>query len=87
LDALPEGADVAKDMGIWHIAFVLPQVISPIIAGQLISQLKKNSFQLAYTAVFAVACVWFCLATIFVLPIKLKPKGPQPAPPPSPEDE
>jgi len=74
LDSLPEGSDIAKDMGIWHVAFVLPQVIAPIIAGQLLNHLKHESFQLAYTVVFAIACLWFSLATVFVLPIKLKPK-------------
>lgn len=74
LDALPEGADVAKDMGIWHIAFVLPQVIAPIITGQLLNHLKQVSYQFAYTIVFTVACFWFIIATLFVLPIKLKPK-------------
>jgi len=78
LDSLPEGADIAKDMGIWHISFVLPQVVAPIISGQILSHLKTTSYELAYTVVFAVSCMWFILATVFVLPIQLKPKVVEP---------
>lgn len=75
LDALPEGADAAKDLGIWHMSFVsiffslfflkfiyyifsillsflfdtgkvLPQVIAPVIAGQILNSLKHRSYTL-----------------------------------------
>jgi len=66
LDALPPEADIAKDMGIWHISFALPQVIAPIIAGLILSSLKIISMRLAYATVFAIASLWFVLSTIFV---------------------
>jgi len=78
LDALPEGADAAKDLGIWHMSFVLPQVIAPVIAGQILSALKHISFPLAYTVVFALASLWFLLGTLFVIPIKLRTKTDDP---------
>jgi len=78
LDALPEGADAAKDLGIWHMSFVLPQVVAPVIAGQVLNALKVHSFQLAYTVVFCLACLWFSIATLFVIPIRLRPKSTDP---------
>jgi len=66
LDALPPEADTAKDMGIWHIAFVFPQVVAPIITGTIVTGLKSRSVNLAYAAVFAISCLWFVLSTVFV---------------------
>lgn len=69
LDVLPPGANVAKDMGIWHLAFVLPQVISPVVTGALLNGLKSVSVPIAYAAVFGITVFWFALATIFVYPV------------------
>jgi MFS family permease len=78
LDSLPEGADAAKDLGIWHMSFVLPQVIAPVIAGQILNALKHHSIQLAYTVVFSIACLWFLVGTLFVIPIRLRTRSTEP---------
>ena len=35
-DVLPSADDTAKDMGVWHIAFTMPQIIATPIAGRLL---------------------------------------------------
>lgn len=42
LDALPEGSQMAKDMGIWHVALVLPRVISPLISGFILRMYAED---------------------------------------------
>jgi MFS family permease len=71
LDVLPSKEDAAaKDMGIWHVSLVLPQIVGPLIAGVMLGTIKQYSHMLAYTAVFGVAAVWFILATVFVRKIR-----------------
>src|SRR5262249_57239358 len=59
IDVLPAGEDAAKDMGIWHVSMVLPQMIAPAITGMTLSALKSTSLLLGYTLVFMMMTVWF----------------------------
>lgn len=70
IDVLPGGEDAAKDMGIWHVAMVLPQIIAPAVTGLTLSALKPTSLLLGYTAVFALTALWFVLGTVFVRQIR-----------------
>jgi len=70
LDVLPQGANIAKDMGIWHIAVVFPQVISPLITGIVLDHLKQISIRTGYTVACSMSAVWFILATVFVYPVQ-----------------
>jgi len=70
LDVLPPGANIAKDMGIWHLAFVLPQVIAPVITGAILQAVKKSTIPGAYATVFGITGAWFLLATVFVYPVR-----------------
>jgi MFS family permease len=71
LDVLPSKEDAAaKDMGIWHVSLVLPQILGPLIAGVMLGTIKQYDPMLAYTAVFGVASVWFIMATVFVRKIR-----------------
>lgn len=36
-DVLPNKQDAAKDMGVWHIAMVLPQSIAPALSGLILT--------------------------------------------------
>ncbi|MBV9858953.1 MAG: MFS transporter [Alphaproteobacteria bacterium] len=75
LRVLPNSRDSGKDMGIWHICMVLPQVVGPAGTGVLISALAAAfSPRLAYTVAFAVAAIWFLVATIVILPMRLAAK-------------
>lgn len=75
LDSLPPDSDTAKDMGIWHVAFVGPQVIAPIISGQVVAYLKEEAtMPRAYAAVFTISCMWFLLSAIFVTNVEVQKK-------------
>jgi MFS family permease len=74
-DVLPSMDDYAKDMGVWHVAMVLPQVIATPIAGFLLDNFQRvgkvqNIPNLGYTVIFMVAVVYFIFGTVFVKQIK-----------------
>jgi Na+/melibiose symporter-like transporter len=66
VDVLPEMRDAAKDMGIWHVALVLPQVLAPTLTGATLALLKPHSLLLGYTVVFVITATWFVLGTVLV---------------------
>jgi MFS family permease len=74
-DVLPSVDDYAKDMGIWHVADVLPQIVAGSIAGVLLDNFQRigaanNMPNLGYTVIFLMAFVFFVLGTVFVARIK-----------------
>lgn len=75
IDTLPKGADVAKDMGVWHLAFVIPQVISPLISGLILNSLKRFSMTWAYSITMSLTGLYFLLSTVLVTPIRKAYKG------------
>jgi MFS family permease len=67
LKVLPNSSAAGKDMGVWHISMVLPQVVGPAVSGWLISGLiSAVSAKFAYSVVFGIAVVWLALASILV---------------------
>lgn len=75
-DVLPS-EDYAKDMGVWHVAQVLPQMIATPFAGFFLDAFQKigkqpsvNQPTLGYTVIFAMAVLYFALGTVFVAKIK-----------------
>jgi MFS family permease len=70
IDVLPGGEDAAKDMGIWHVAIVLPQILAPAVTGLTLNALKSRSLLLGYTVVFVMTAIWFVLGTVFVKQIR-----------------
>lgn len=74
-DVLPSEADHAKDMGVWHVADTLPQVIAVPIAGLLLDRFQVvgqvvNLPTLGYTIIFSLAVVYFVLGTVLVRKIR-----------------
>jgi MFS family permease len=74
-DVLPSMDDYAKDMGVWHVAAVLPQVVATPIAGFLLDNFQRvgqtqHIANLGYTVIFSLAVVYFIFGTIFVKQIK-----------------
>jgi len=74
-DVLPNADDYAKDMGLWHIAATLPQVMALPIAGILLDTFQKVGKHyglptLGYTVIFSLAFVYFALGTVLVSRIK-----------------
>jgi MFS family permease len=70
IDVLPAGDNAAKDMGIWHVSMVLPQMIAPAVSGMILTAFKSSSLLMGYTVIFALAAVWFILGTVFVRQIR-----------------
>lgn len=70
IDVLPKGGAAAKDMGIWHVSLVLPQVLAPAMTGLTLAALKPSGILLGYTVVFVMTALWFVLGTVFVRAIK-----------------
>jgi MFS family permease len=74
-DVLPSKDDYAKDMGVWHVAFTLPQVLATPIAGRLLDhfqQVGRTTGQpdLGYTIILTLALVYFVLGTVLVQRVK-----------------
>ena len=46
-EVLPSEDDYAKDMGVWHIALTMPQIIAPLIAGILLDTSIASAIQAA----------------------------------------
>jgi MFS family permease len=75
-DVLPS-EDYAKDMGVWHVAEVLPQMLATPFAGFFLDAFQKigktpavNQPTLGYTVIFLIAVVYFFFGTVFVSKIK-----------------
>lgn len=67
-DVLPNPDEFAKDMGIWSLALVLPQVIAAPISGFLLDyfQAVDAKHSLGYSVIFLVAVLYFAGGTFFV---------------------
>jgi MFS family permease len=74
LRVMPQSETTGKDMGIWHVALVLPQILGPVVTGWLITGAKlATSARFAYTLAFAVAALWFVLSATLVARVRLAP--------------
>ncbi|MHB9023273.1 MAG: MFS transporter [Armatimonadota bacterium] len=74
-DVLPSKDDYAKDMGVWHIALTLPQVLAVPIAGVLLDFFQKvgkghGMPTLGYMVIFLLAFLYFVFGTILVSKVK-----------------
>jgi MFS family permease len=70
IDVLPGGGSAGKDMGIWHVALVLPQALAPAISGAILGVLKPHSLLGGYTAVFCLTAIWLLLGTALVTRVR-----------------
>ncbi|WP_293912827.1 MFS transporter [Deinococcus sp.] len=64
-DAMPSQRNYARDMGIWHVAFVGPQLFETP-QGALLDWGNRQGGNLGYTLVFGVAALCFILGVILV---------------------
>ncbi|MFC6590829.1 hypothetical protein ACFP81_01450 [Deinococcus lacus] len=65
-DAMPSSGSYARDMGIWHVAFVAPQFVS-LPMGILLDTLGTPGHERAgYTAVFGLAALFFIAGVLLV---------------------
>jgi MFS family permease len=74
-DVLPSEEDYAKDMGVWHVAMTLPQVVAAPIAGVLLDTFlafgkTRGLPALGYQVIFILAAVYFIMGTVLVRQIR-----------------
>ncbi len=72
IHVLPAREDAGKDMGIWHVSFVLPQLIAPGITGAVIAACKPVSVAFGYAIAFGLAALWFALGAAVVARLRLR---------------
>lgn len=72
LRVLPSRDAAGKDMGVWHVSMVLPQILGPAGTGWLISWAKAAIWpSFAYVLAFVLAALWLVLAAALVDRIQL----------------
>ena len=78
-DVLPDREhSAARDMGIFHVAYTLPQVFAPAVLAPVLYILNRpgsiagfpTGHNAGYRVVFATATIWFVLATVMVSRIR-----------------
>jgi len=73
LAVLPSREAAGKDMGIWHVSMVLPQIVGPAGTGWLISWVKAAlGAPIAYTCAFGIGTVWLVLSAALVGQVRLR---------------
>lgn len=73
LKVLPKSEAAGKDMGIWHVALVLPQILGPAATGWIITGAKLAvSARFAYALAFAIAALWFSLSALLIARVRLQ---------------
>jgi len=69
-DTLPDRDRPAKDMGLFHVAYTLPQVFLPAVFGLVLDLFNRQSANSGYRVVFSGAIIFYLLGTILVSRIK-----------------
>src|ERR1700736_4044446 len=69
-DTLPDRTASAKDMGLFHVAYTLPQTFFPLVAGFVLDFVNRNGGDQGYRVVFGFSIVFFALGTVFVSRIR-----------------
>lgn len=69
-DVLPNKDDYGKDMGIWQIASILPQISGIVIGGLTLNALREAPGHLGYTSLMLATTLFFGLGTIFIYRVK-----------------
>jgi MFS family permease len=69
-DTLPDRDRPAKDMGLFHVAYTLPQVLLPSLFGVVLDAFNRQSANSGYRVIFSGAIVFYLLGTFLVSRIK-----------------
>lgn len=62
---LPDASKHARDMGVWHVALVFPQLFQGVF-GQILDAGNRANPNGGYPVLFAVAVTFFVLGTVFI---------------------
>ncbi len=69
-DTLPDRRHAAKDMGLFHVAYTLPQTVVPLLGGLLIDAVNRQAPGSGYRAVFGLSIVFYVVGTLLVSRIR-----------------
>jgi MFS family permease len=69
-DTLPDDGEYGRDMGIWAVAGILPQVFGIVLGGLTLAFFKSFPNHLGYTMLFILTLVWFILGTALVTRVR-----------------
>lgn len=69
-DVLPNKDDYGKDMGIWQIASILPQITGIVIGGLTLDYFRSLPNHMGYSILMGITTVFFALGTFFVRKVK-----------------
>jgi MFS family permease len=69
-DTLPDRRASAKDMGLFHVAYTLPQTFFPLVAGFILDFVNRTGGDQGYRFVFGFSILFFALGTLFVSRIR-----------------
>ncbi|MFN8511832.1 MAG: MFS transporter [Chloroflexia bacterium] len=69
-DVLPDDQEYGRDMGIWAIAGILPQIFGIVLGGITLAFFKTFPNHLGYTILFVFTLVWFILGTVLIRRVK-----------------
>jgi len=65
IDCLPPNSDVAKDLGIWQLSILLPQLIAPVIGGGILNTVRdRYTVNTGYFVFFLVSSLWYAAAFV-----------------------
>jgi len=66
-DVLPDPEQAGKDMGLWSLALVVPQVLAAPLSGFVLDACRGAGLQsVGYSLIFFLAALYFALGTVFV---------------------
>ncbi len=69
-DVLPNQDDYGKDMGIWQIASILPQITGIVIGGLTLDYFRSLPGHTGYSILMGLTTVFFGLGTVFIYRVK-----------------
>ncbi len=64
LRVLPNPDTPAKDMGIWHISMVAPQMVAPAVTGVVLTMTQDTSLTVGYAVIFLLTGLFYIAGTI-----------------------
>jgi hypothetical protein len=69
---LPSVEAAGKDMGIWRISMVLPQILGPTVTGGMISAVKVSfGDPTAYATAFGIGAFWLVISAVLVTRVRV----------------
>jgi len=69
-DVLPNKDDYGKDMGIWQVASILPQITGIVIGGLTLDALRNMPNHAGYSILMLITTLFFGLGTVFIRQVK-----------------